>query len=58
VGEEPQTEQLSEEIKTLIRRANFGDLATLMRDGAPHIDPVWIDLEGEHDPRLFRDELS
>ena len=32
--------------KTLIRGANFGHLATLMRDGAPHIDPVWIDLEG------------
>ena len=34
MAEEPQTEQLSEEIKTLIRGANFGDLATLMRDGA------------------------
>ena len=47
MAEEPQTEQLSEEIKTLIRGANFGHLATLMRDGAPHIDPVWIDLEGD-----------
>ena len=34
MAEEPQTEQLSEEIKTLIRGANFGHLATLMRDGA------------------------
>jgi hypothetical protein len=34
MAEEPQTEQLSEKIKTLIRGANFGDLATLMRDGA------------------------
>jgi len=40
-------EKLSEEIKTLIRGANFGHLATLMRDGAPHVDPVWVDLEGE-----------
>ena len=47
MAEEPQTEQLSEEIKRLIRGANFGHLATLMRDGAPHIDPVWIDLEGD-----------
>lgn len=31
----------------MIRGANFGHLATLMRDGAPHIDPVWIDLEGD-----------
>jgi PPOX class probable F420-dependent enzyme len=38
--------QLSEEIKALVRGANFGHVATLMRDGAPHVDPVWIDLEG------------
>lgn len=31
----------------MIRGANFGHLATLMRDGAPHIDPVWSDLEGD-----------
>ena len=30
---------LSEEIKKLARGANFGHLATLMRDGAPHVDP-------------------
>jgi len=38
---------LSEEIKRLVRGANFGHLATLLRDGAPHVDPVWIDLEGD-----------
>ena len=38
---------LSEEIKKLVRGANFGHLATLMRDGAPHVDPVWVDLEDE-----------
>jgi hypothetical protein len=42
-----QAGQLSEEIKALVRGANFGHLATLMRDGAPHVDPVWIDLEGD-----------
>ena len=42
-----QTPQLSDEIRALVRGANFGNLATLMRDGAPHIDPVWIDLEGD-----------
>ena len=47
MAEGHQAEQLSEEIKALIRGANFGHLATLMRDGAPHVDPVWIDLEGE-----------
>jgi len=35
---------LSEEIKALVSGANFGHLATLMRDGAPHVDPVWVDL--------------
>jgi PPOX class probable F420-dependent enzyme len=44
---EGQQAELPEEIKALIRGANFGHLATLMRDGAPHLDPVWIDLEGE-----------
>jgi PPOX class probable F420-dependent enzyme len=38
---------LSDEIKKLVRGANFGHLATLLRDGTPHVDPVWIDLEGE-----------
>ena len=45
-----QTPQLSDEIRALVRGANFGNLATLMRDGAPHIDPVWIDLEGDTIP--------
>jgi len=39
--------QLSEEIKALIRGANFAHLATLMRDGAPQVAPVWVDLEGD-----------
>ena len=42
-----QAAQLSDEIRALVRGANFGNLATLMRDGSPHIDPVWIDLEGD-----------
>jgi hypothetical protein len=31
-----QADQLSQEIRALVRGANFGHLATLMRDGAPH----------------------
>jgi PPOX class probable F420-dependent enzyme len=42
-----QVNQLSEEIKVLVRGANFAHLATLMRDGSPHVDPVWVDLEGD-----------
>jgi PPOX class probable F420-dependent enzyme len=39
--------QLPEEIEALVRGANFGHLATLMRYGAPQVDPVWVDLEGD-----------
>ena len=39
--------QLSEEIKTLVRGANFAHLATLMSDGSPQVAPVWVDLEGD-----------
>jgi len=38
---------LSDEIKTLIRGANFAHFATLMTDGSPQAAPVWVDLEGD-----------
>ncbi len=38
---------LSDDIKALVRGANFGCLATLMADGAPQVAAVWVDLEGE-----------
>jgi PPOX class probable F420-dependent enzyme len=38
---------LSDDIKTLIRDANFAHLSTLMPDGSPQAAPVWIDLEGD-----------
>jgi len=38
---------LSEDIKTLVRGANFAHLATLMPDGSPQAAPVWVDLEGD-----------
>jgi PPOX class probable F420-dependent enzyme len=40
-------EKLSNEIKHLIDRPNFGHLATLMPDGSPHSAPVWIAREGD-----------
>jgi PPOX class probable F420-dependent enzyme len=40
--------KLSQEIKALVRGANFGHLSTLMPDGAPNVDPVWIDFEGDN----------
>ena len=39
--------RLSEEIKALVSGANFAHLATLMRDGPPQVDPVWVALEGD-----------
>jgi PPOX class probable F420-dependent enzyme len=37
---------LSDDIKTLVRGANFAHLATLMPDGSPQVAPVWVDVEG------------
>jgi len=39
--------KLSDDIKALVRGANFAHLATLMRDGSPQVAPVWMDLEGD-----------
>ena len=38
---------LADDVKTLIRGANFAHLATLMPDGSPQTAPVWVDLEGD-----------
>jgi PPOX class probable F420-dependent enzyme len=38
---------LSDEIKALVRGANFASLATLMADGSPQVAAVWVDLDGE-----------
>jgi PPOX class probable F420-dependent enzyme len=38
---------LSDEIKALLRGANFGFLATVMADGSPQVAAVWVDLEGD-----------
>jgi PPOX class probable F420-dependent enzyme len=38
---------LSDDVKALVRGANFAHLATLMSDGSPQNAPVWVDLDGE-----------
>jgi PPOX class probable F420-dependent enzyme len=38
---------LSDDVKVLVRGANFAHLATLMPDGSPQVAPVWVDLEGD-----------
>ncbi len=39
---------LSEDAKRLLDAANFGHLSTLMADGSPKVDPVWVAREGDH----------
>ncbi len=31
----------------LVEAKNFAHLATLMKDGSPHVTPVWVDHDGE-----------
>lgn len=38
---------LSDDVKALIRGANFAHLATLLPDGSPQNAPVWVDLDGD-----------
>jgi PPOX class probable F420-dependent enzyme len=38
---------LSDDVKALIRGANFAHLATILADGSPQAAPVWVDLEGD-----------
>ena len=39
--------KLSDDVKALVRGANFAHLATLMADGSPQVAPVWVDLDGD-----------
>jgi PPOX class probable F420-dependent enzyme len=39
---------LSNEIKALLDRPNFANLATLMPDGSPQSVPVWVGREDDH----------
>jgi len=38
---------LPDDVRALVRGANFAHLATLLPDGAPQVAPVWVDLEGD-----------
>ena len=39
--------ELTDEVKAVIDRANFAHLATLMANGSPQADPVWIGRDGD-----------
>jgi PPOX class probable F420-dependent enzyme len=40
--------RLDEDARRLLDGPNYGHLATLMPDGAPKVDPVWVAREGEN----------
>jgi PPOX class probable F420-dependent enzyme len=37
--------ELPDKARALIEGKNFGNLATVMPDGSPHVAPVWIDYD-------------
>jgi PPOX class probable F420-dependent enzyme len=38
---------LRSELRELLEARNMAHVATLMADGAPHVSPVWIGVEGD-----------
>jgi PPOX class probable F420-dependent enzyme len=39
---------LPDGLKALLDGPNFAHLATLRKNGAPQVDPVWVGREGDH----------
>ncbi len=39
--------ELSERARRILAKRSFAHVATLMEDGAPHVTPVWIDVDGD-----------
>jgi PPOX class probable F420-dependent enzyme len=39
--------KLGDDVRGLLDAPNFAHLATVLPDGAPHVVPVWVGLEGE-----------
>src|SRR5208282_3023117 len=39
--------KLTQNAVKLIEEKNFAHLATLRRDGSPHVAPVWVDHDGD-----------
>ncbi|MCB9726121.1 MAG: TIGR03618 family F420-dependent PPOX class oxidoreductase [Spirochaetaceae bacterium] len=40
--------RLGEDVRRLLDAPNFAALATLMPDGSPKVEPVWVGREGDH----------
>lgn len=39
---------IPEQYMDLIKKPAFANLATIMKDGSPHVTPVWFDYDGRH----------
>ncbi|TML09096.1 MAG: TIGR03618 family F420-dependent PPOX class oxidoreductase [Actinobacteria bacterium] len=40
--------RLDDDARRLLDGANYGHLATLMADGSPKVEPVWVGRDGDH----------
>jgi len=40
--------EIPEAYRDLFEGKAFGNFATVMPDGTPHVTPVWVDYDGEH----------
>jgi len=40
--------QLTENARKRLSDPNLGFLATIMKDGAPQVSPIWVDVEGDY----------
>ena len=40
--------EITPALQPLLKEASWGQLATLMPDGAPHVTQVWLDSDGTH----------
>jgi PPOX class probable F420-dependent enzyme len=39
--------KIPDKFMDLVRQPAFANLATVMKDGSPHVTPVWFDYDGE-----------
>ena len=39
---------IPEKYQDLFKKAAFGNLATVMKDGSPQVTPVWVDYDGKY----------
>jgi PPOX class probable F420-dependent enzyme len=40
--------EITPQLERLLREPSYGQLATLMPDGAPQVTQVWVDTDGKH----------